>query len=256
MGNAPRAAVRHRDTRREIPSPGLPNRDARGKGNTAKKNANVVQPTDRRIPPLPRPPNSGSRSFSPRLQSWGNAPRAAGHPGRPDASHQARGYPIEMPGKKVITAKKNANVVQPTDRRISSLLWRSRSGSRQPSAHGFSRGATRPERPGTPGGPTRDTMPGVTQSKCRGKRAPSGRAPQGCPTRETKPGCIIEFGVRYPVFLNIEHRMKKHFPDTGGGFVFRSGAAQFRFRQSRSSKAALSRVTKVFSPSRSHTRGS
>ena len=66
---------------------------------TPRKKGNIVQPTDRRIPPLPRPPNSGSRSFSRRLQSWGNAPRAAGHPGRPDARYHARGDTIEMPGK-------------------------------------------------------------------------------------------------------------------------------------------------------------
>ncbi len=49
----------------------------RGKGHTAKKNANEVHPTDRRIPPLPRQSNSGSRSRQPPASAVGNARRDA-----------------------------------------------------------------------------------------------------------------------------------------------------------------------------------
>jgi hypothetical protein len=70
-GQAPRGCPA-RATRPGVTQSGCP-----WKRQHREKNANVVQPTDRRIPPLPWPPNSGSRSISPRLQSWENAPRAA-----------------------------------------------------------------------------------------------------------------------------------------------------------------------------------
>ena len=122
------------------------------------------------IRPCHRKSSSGSRSFSPRLQPWETRHERPCATGIPGARYQARGYPIGMPVEKATPRKKTQTWFSQQTGEYPLSLGR-QTAAAAALAHGFSRGATRPERPGTPGGPTRATKPGVTQSRCPGKKS-------------------------------------------------------------------------------------
>ncbi|MEO0008104.1 MAG: hypothetical protein RJA20_2300 [Bacteroidota bacterium] len=130
---------------------------------TPRKKGNIVQPTDRRIPPLLRPPNSGSRSRQPTASAVGNARRNAVP--REDARREP-----PSPGLPNRDAREKSH-----HREKKTRTWFSQQTGEYPLSLGGQTAAAA----------------ALTHGFSRGKRATSGRTPRGCPTRETMP-CVTQ----------------------------------------------------------------